>query len=298
METSSEQLSVFGVNGIAVKPVNVASVPLRSPFRYPGGKTWFVPYARKWLRSMKKKPFSLIEPFAGGAIISMTALFENLVDNIVLVEKDEWVASVWQVLADGAGPELAKKILTFNLTPETVMETLNMSPRSVLDLAFQTVLRNRTFHGGIIAPGSGVLKRGESGKGITSRWYPETLSKRLLAIHSLRTKISVYNEDAFEHIRTRQDDPDVAWFIDPPYTAGGKNAGRRLYRYHAIDHVSLFEKCSRLRSPYIMTYDDSQEVVGLAGDQSMVHTLVPMKNTHHENMYELVISDNLEWLNS
>jgi hypothetical protein len=25
------------------KPVNVAAVPLRSPFRYPGGKTWLVP---------------------------------------------------------------------------------------------------------------------------------------------------------------------------------------------------------------------------------------------------------------
>ena len=26
------------------EPVNVASVPHRSPFRYPGGKTWLVPY--------------------------------------------------------------------------------------------------------------------------------------------------------------------------------------------------------------------------------------------------------------
>lgn len=26
--------------------VNVASVPQRSPFRYPGGKTWLVPHIR------------------------------------------------------------------------------------------------------------------------------------------------------------------------------------------------------------------------------------------------------------
>ena len=31
------------------EPVNVASVPQRSPFRYPGGKTWLVPYVRSWL---------------------------------------------------------------------------------------------------------------------------------------------------------------------------------------------------------------------------------------------------------
>ena len=49
--------------------VNVASVPQRSPFRYPGGKTWLVPCVRQWLQSLEKRPTVLVEPFAGGAII-------------------------------------------------------------------------------------------------------------------------------------------------------------------------------------------------------------------------------------
>ena len=61
------------------KPVNVASIPQRSPFRYPGGKTWFVPVFRNWIKNHYPKPKILIEPFAGGGIISLTALFENLV---------------------------------------------------------------------------------------------------------------------------------------------------------------------------------------------------------------------------
>src|SRR3954453_16467871 len=48
------------------EPVNVASVPQRSPFRYPGGKTWLVPYIRSWLTSKKAVPCILVEPFAGG----------------------------------------------------------------------------------------------------------------------------------------------------------------------------------------------------------------------------------------
>ena len=32
--------------------VNVASVPHRSPFRYPGGKTWLAPRVRQWLLSL------------------------------------------------------------------------------------------------------------------------------------------------------------------------------------------------------------------------------------------------------
>src|SRR5256885_11778243 len=83
------------------EPVNVASVPHRSPFRYPGGKTWLVPYIRDWLRSKSSSPSRLIEPFAGGAIVSMTAAFERLAKHVVFCELDEGVASVWRVVLNG-----------------------------------------------------------------------------------------------------------------------------------------------------------------------------------------------------
>jgi hypothetical protein len=35
-----------------LKVVNVASVPHRSPFRYPGGKTRLVPQVPGWLRNL------------------------------------------------------------------------------------------------------------------------------------------------------------------------------------------------------------------------------------------------------
>src|SRR5215469_15426481 len=70
------------------KPINVASVPQRSPFRYPGGKTWLVPYIRDWLGAKRKKPIRLIEPFAGGAIVSLTAAFEGLARHVIFAEAD------------------------------------------------------------------------------------------------------------------------------------------------------------------------------------------------------------------
>lgn len=62
-----------GTAVIETRPVNVASVPHRSPFRYPGGKTWFVPRLRQWLTNQTAKAKLLVEPFAGGGIISLTA---------------------------------------------------------------------------------------------------------------------------------------------------------------------------------------------------------------------------------
>jgi len=78
------------------EPVNVASVPHRSPFRYPGGKTWLVPYARSWLANRPIRSDLPIEPFAGGAIVGLTAGFERLAEHVILVENDQDVASVWQ----------------------------------------------------------------------------------------------------------------------------------------------------------------------------------------------------------
>src|SRR5438132_2396970 len=70
------------------QPVNVASVPQRSPFRYPGGKTWLVPHVRSWLASRAVPASLLIEPFAGGGIAGLTAGFERLAGQVILVEND------------------------------------------------------------------------------------------------------------------------------------------------------------------------------------------------------------------
>ena len=89
------------------KPVNVSSVPHRSPFRYPGGKTWLVPYIRDWLRSKSRPPLRLIEPFAGGAVVGLTTAFERLAKHVIFCELDDGVASVWRIVSNGHAEWLA-----------------------------------------------------------------------------------------------------------------------------------------------------------------------------------------------
>ena len=97
------------------KVINVASVPQRSPFRYPGGKTWLVPRIRQWLTSQFPKPQFFIEPFAGGAITGLTVAFENMAGSVILVEKDEQVAAVWDTIIniEGGAEWLANEIVKF-----------------------------------------------------------------------------------------------------------------------------------------------------------------------------------------
>jgi DNA adenine methylase len=278
------------------RPVNVASVPQRSPFRYPGGKTWLVPLFRRWMFSLPNQPKFLIEPFAGGGIISLTAAFESLADKVVMVELDEQIAAVWQTILGGDAKWLAKRMLTFELTPETAKTELAKKPRSKREFAFQTILKNRTAHGGILADGAGVLKHGENGKGILSRWYPQTIAKRITTIELVADRLEFVHGDAFNVLAHFQNKSDAVFFIDPPYTAGGKRAGSRLYTHSEIDHDHLFSLCEKLRGDFLMTYDNAEEVCVLAKKHGFETKPVAMKNTHHAEMDELLIGRNLDWV--
>jgi DNA adenine methylase len=238
----------------------------------------------------------LVEPFAGGGIISLTGLFEDLVDRVVMVEKDEQIASVWRAVVAGDSKWLAEQIVRFDLSKESVIDEIKTKPKDLKHLAFQTILKNRTFHGGILAEGSGLLRYGENGKGVRSRWYPRTLERRFLNLGLVSSRIDFRQDDGLEVLTQYASLPDVIHFIDPPYTAGGRKAGKRLYKYCELDHERLFCICEDLQGAFLMTYDNAEEVKHMARRHGFEMRLISMTSTHHAQMNELVISRNLSWM--
>jgi DNA adenine methylase len=298
--TVSQQLSLFPAftqpNGTPPQPVNVASVLQRSPFRYAGGKTWFVPTFKRWIRTVQQ-PRVLVEPFAGGGIISLTAAFENLVDHVVMVELDEDVAAVWQTIMNGDGHWLANQILHFQVTKETVIAEIDMAPRDLKHRAFQTLLKNRTFYGGILTGDAGRFVRcGESGDRILYNWKPRTLAKRLRHLDFVVDRIDFRYTDGLQVIREFAAQKDVVYFIDPPYTLGGKEAGKQLYRHWQIDHEELFSLCASLSADFLLTYDCNEEVKHMARRQGFEMKLIAMWTNRNGAMNELVIGRDLSWL--
>ncbi|MCB0105770.1 MAG: DNA adenine methylase [Caldilineaceae bacterium] len=272
--------------------VNVASVPMRSPFRYAGGKTWLIPRIRAWLRERGGKDKELIELFAGGGIVSLTAVFEKLVGCATMVELDEDVAAVWETITNGNAQWLADKIVTFNLTPETARHAIDQADKSLKQRAFATIVKNRVNRGGILADGASFVKHGENGKGIRSRWYPETLKRRILDIDLVRDRIHFIHGDAFEVCRKHGHRTNVVYFIDPPYV----KAGRRLYRHSDMDHTALFAQAAELAGDFLMTYDNAPEIRHLAEKHGFDMREVAMKTTHHDQKTELLIGRNLDWV--
>ena len=156
------------------KAVNVASVPQRSPMRYPGGKTWLVPEIRKYLAGLDFRPEVFVEPFAGGGIASLTAVMDSYVDRAVLCEKDPDISNLWQCMLDDA-EELAQRVEGFVATPENVSKVFADAGMSGMDAAFRTLLRNRVSRGGILAKGASVMKQGRTGMGFPLAGTPTLL---------------------------------------------------------------------------------------------------------------------------
>ncbi|MEK6754963.1 MAG: DNA adenine methylase [Bacteroidota bacterium] len=285
-----EQLALFGPT--RPKIINVASVPQRSPFRYPGGKTWLIPYVRQWLSSCQSADKQLIEPFAGGGVVSLTSVAEKRVREALMVELDEDVAAVWQTILSDDAEWLAHRITSFSVTHSSVESVLRRNPTSVRQKAFAVLLKNRVSHGGILAKGAGLLKHGENGKGLLSRWYPKTLRYRILDIQNYKERLKFLQADGLKVLRDNAGRTDAIFFIDPPYTVTGK----RLYRYSDVNHSELFNVASTVQGAFLMTYDNADEIKELALMHRLHIAAIPMKGTHHAEKTELLISKDLSWL--
>ena len=126
----------------SIPAVNVASVPQRSLLRYPGGKTWLVPHIRAWLISNSRPvPSVLLEPFAGGGIVSLTAVMEGLVSRCLMAEIDRDVAAFWHA-ALRHKQEIKERIRTFKPTRESVAELAGTVPLNVMEHGFRTLVLN------------------------------------------------------------------------------------------------------------------------------------------------------------
>jgi DNA adenine methylase len=267
-----------------------------SPFRYPGGKSWLLPCIRSWLATIDPKPVEFVEPFAGGGIVSLTVAAEHLADHVTMVEMDRRVAAVWRTILRGHWKWLADRLETFELTIDNIESVLSSKPRSLREQAFQTIVKNRVSRGGILAPGAGILRNGENGKGIKSRWYPETLRRRLMAIAGMRNRIAFIEGDGMQVLREKRDQAQAVFFLDPPYTAGSKRPGTRLYTLSDICPEEVFVAASLLSGDFLITYEDNPEIRQIAQRHGFVTRGVAMQTTHHAKTMELIISRNLDWM--
>ncbi|MBK9617189.1 MAG: DNA adenine methylase [Uliginosibacterium sp.] len=262
-----------------------------SPLRYPGGKSWLALELRTWLSINPSS--ELVELFAGGAFASLLAVVEGYVSKATLVELDPAVCAVWRSIFSPTADDLCALIEKFTFDEKSVRELLSVEPESEVMLAFRTIVMNRARRGGILAPGAGLLKLGERKKGMASRWYPETLCKRIFMLNSYAKKFSVIEGDALEKLSTlNRRKSHVKLFIDPPYIKLQERGIKPLYRFNSINHRKLFELVGKTHHDFLMTYDLNEIAMSFAKQQNLCVEKIQMRTAHAIKKEELLITRN------
>ena len=210
-----------------------------------------------------------------------------------MIERDPNIAAVWNTILGGQAKWLADQILNFELTRENVSTVLRKEPSSQRERAFAVILRNRVQRGGITAAGAGLVKTGENGRGLNSRWYPQTLARRLREIVDVRERFSFMEADGFEVIRRYMDNESAAFFVDPPYTV----ASRRLYAHWEVDHRSLFGLLANVKGDVLMTYENTREIASLASEFNFETQAITSRAAKNANLDKLLVGKALsQWI--
>lgn len=238
----------------------------KTPLRYPGGKSKLYNYMSEILKRNGLTSCVYVEPFAGGAGLALSLLFNNIVEEIVINDLDLSVYSFWDCVLNYTD----KFIEEINKIPVTITEwkkqrEIQKYPDnySKFDLGLSTFYLNRVNRSGILKGGviGGVKQDGKYK--MDCRFNKKDLIDKISRIASKRKKIKLFNMDVKYFIPEVIDDLPANAFIyfDPPYIAQGGN----LYcnYFNRQDHKDLSNLIKDVRLPWVLTYDTEPVIYNL-----------------------------------
>lgn len=238
---------------------------LYTPLRYPGGKARFAPLIADVMHGNGLAGGHYLEPYAGGAGVALTLLFDGVVEHIHINDADPAVAVFWRS-ATAWPNELSKMVADQPVTMEAwhhwraVM--LQQVPATELERGFATLFMNRTNRSGILKGGviGGKAQTGTYKLG--ARFMRDDLCLRLERIGHHAKAIQVYEEDAHQLLlRCHQFLPLRSLvYLDPPYYVKGAGLYRNFYRHDDHVRISKLLASSRFRRPWVVSYDNAEEI--------------------------------------
>lgn len=238
-----------------------------SPLRYPGGKSCLQPLICDFLKANSLQRGHYAEPYAGGASLALGLLFSGQVSDIHLNDVDRGIWSFWHSVLNHADA-LCDLVLETQVTvPEWRRQRAiykDLDEDDTLRLGFATFFLNRTNRSGIIGSGGiiGGLEQTGNYK-MDCRFNREELVRRIKRIRKYRSRIHLSCEDALDFLdRVDAELPRRSFLaLDPPYYEKGSS----LYTsfYGPADHAKVAERVLRIERPWVLTYDDAEEVRAL-----------------------------------
>ena len=229
---------------------------MKFPHRVPGSKGWFVSYAERFV--IGHKPRTIVEPFAGTAVVGLTLLGRGLAERLVVAEKDPELRHLLNVVLSDS--DFARRVTQFTYDMgelksekqrDFAVKTAQRIKRK--DPALSVLLRSHLAFNGILREPI-LVPTGQPSRS----WWPLNLGFSLKFLYDMGNKVEVLS-DGFEALR-RTDSVDTYGFIDGPYTWGKDSPGHKLYRYSSVDHPALLRLLNHWSGSWQLTSEFCPEI--------------------------------------
>jgi DNA adenine methylase len=230
-----------------------------SPLRYPGGKSQLSTFFKQVYKTNYLYDGVYVEPYAGGASIALSLLFNEYASKIIINDLDKAVFAFWYSVINFT-EDLCKLIKDTPVNipnwkkQKIIQKTINAD---FLSLGFSTFFLNRTNRSGILNAGviGGLDQTGEWK--IDARYNKDDLINRIQKVALFKTRIEIHNLDAVALLRKIKNrlPAKSLLYLDPPYYIKGKDL--YLNFYNDANHRSVCDEIGKITNhKWILTYDN------------------------------------------
>lgn len=264
-----------------------------SPLRYPGGKTRLTPFITSLLQNAGLTGGTYAEPYAGGAGVALSLLFGEYVDEIFINDLSAPIAAFWRVCLE-ENAELVRFIETIPLTLDEWQRQraalMNEPPGSIAQ-GLAAFYLNRTNRSGIIRTGGVIGGLEQNGKWTISARFPrEELVRRVKRVAAFQSRVHLSSLDALEFVGGYASTAGrrSLLYLDPPYYHRAANLYDHSYQHE--DHEQVARAVRALSTPWLVTYDDCEEIREIYGRHGAVSFELPYSAARKRRGSELVFA--------
>lgn len=241
-----------------------------SPLRYPGGKGKLSPFIQRLYDSNNLGSGYYVEPFAGGASIALSLLFNEYVTRTIINDIDRSIYAFWYSIIntpDDFCRLISDTPVNVNIWKKQKEIQRCKAKASLLSLGFSTFYLNRTNRSGILNGGIiGGLKQDGEWK-IDARYNKTDLIRRVERIANYRNRIDLYNLDACNLVKMvlpKLPQKTLIYF-DPPYYVKGKDLYHNYFQH--ADHEIVSKVVASIEAAHwVVSYDNTSEIRKLYKD--------------------------------
>ena len=229
---------------------------LKTPLRYPGGKSRAIKKMAQFLPDMSKyKEYR--EPFLGGGSVAlhMTQTYPHL--EIWVNDLYEPLVNFWQQLQDESN-EITTRLKAFKRaypTPDRARELFIESKELVNDARASLVTRAVSFYIVNKCSFSGLTESSSFSKQASDSNFSLRGIEKLPEYSEIIQNWVITN---LTYERMSCDEKDVFTYLDPPYEIKSSLYGKKGGMHKGFDHDAFAEECDRHTNHMMISYNSSQ----------------------------------------